>query len=88
MKDAIGELIGRRVSGRRLERGLTQEQLARLARISRQALGEIERGQVPAWTTIYLLAAVLRCEVMDLIPTYHQVRLVERARHLMAQEGS
>jgi transcriptional regulator with XRE-family HTH domain len=74
VKDAICELIGRHVASRRLERELTQEEVAKQAGISRQALSLIERGQAPRWETIYAIAEVLRCEVWDLIPTCKQVR--------------
>ena len=75
MKDAICELIGRHVAAQRLRRGMTQEEVAGLSGISRQALSEIERGQAPRWETIYAIATVLGCEVWDLIPTLKQVRI-------------
>jgi transcriptional regulator with XRE-family HTH domain len=83
VKDAITELIGRRCVARRLQRGLTQAQVAAKVGISHQALSEIERGnQAPKWETIYALSKALVCEVWDLIPTLNQVRLIERARAL------
>jgi len=74
VKLAIAKLIGRHVVARRIERGLTQEQVALKAGVSRQAISLIERGlQTPSWPTLYLVAAVLKCEVYDFLPTYKQV---------------
>jgi transcriptional regulator with XRE-family HTH domain len=76
VKEAICELIGRYVAARRLGEGLTQEEAASKAGVSRQALSEIERGtQAPRWETLYALAEVMRCEIWDLIPTVRQVKL-------------
>lgn len=78
MKEAICELIGRYVAARRLAVGLTQEEAATKAGVSRQALSEIERGtQAPRWETLYALAEGMRCEIWDLIPTVRQVRFRE-----------
>jgi transcriptional regulator with XRE-family HTH domain len=75
VKEAITALIGKHVAARRTERGKTQEEVAKLAGISRQALSEIERGtQAPRWETLYMLAQALRCEVFDLIPSLKQVQ--------------
>jgi len=80
VKEAIARLIGRHVFAKRTERKLTQEEVASRVGVSRQALSLIEVGkQAPRWETIYALAAVLRCEVFDLIPSHRQVvRLHEK----------
>jgi len=75
MKEAISRLIGTHVAARRTDRKQTQEEVAQLAGISRQALSEIERGtQAPRWETLYSLADVLCCDVWDLIPSLKQVQ--------------
>ena len=77
MREAIGTLIGRHVAAQRLQREKTQQQLAELVGVSRQAISEIERGQAPKWDTLYLIALALRCEPWDLIPTLKQVRTLQ-----------
>jgi transcriptional regulator with XRE-family HTH domain len=48
----------------RVERGLAQEEIARLARVSRQALGYLERGMTePRARTLARLATALQVEV-------------------------
>lgn len=70
----IARHIGAHITARRIERKLTQQQVATKAGISRQALSEMERGtQLPAWESIYRIAQVYRCEVFDLIPVVRQV---------------
>jgi transcriptional regulator with XRE-family HTH domain len=77
VKEAICQLIGRYVAARRLAVGLTQEEAATKAGVSRQALSMIERGaQAPRWDTLYMLAEVLRCEVFDLLPTLRQAKYI------------
>ena len=75
MREAISKLIGAHVAARRFELDMTQDDVAKLAGVSRQALSEIERGEAaPRWETIYALAGVLRCEVFDLLPTARHAR--------------
>jgi len=75
VKEAISRLIGTHVAARRTDRKLTQEEVAQLAGISRQALSEIERGtQAPRWETLYALAQALHCDAFDLIPSVKQVQ--------------
>lgn len=75
MKEAIADLIGKHVTAKRTARGMTQDEVAKLAGITRQTISMIERGtQTPGWDTLYVLAGILRCEVYDLLPTYKQVR--------------
>jgi len=55
------------VRERRLERGLTQEQLAALAGVSRQSIIAIERGRyVPSLPLALRLAAIFGCATDDL----------------------
>jgi transcriptional regulator with XRE-family HTH domain len=75
VKEAIAALIGKHVVARRTERGKTQQEIAELVGISRQALSMIERGtQAPRWDTLYAIAQALHCEAWDLIPSLKQVR--------------
>jgi transcriptional regulator with XRE-family HTH domain len=75
VKEAIAALIGKHVVARRTERGKTQQEIAELVGISRQALSMIERGaQAPRWDTLYRIAEALRCDAFDLIPSLKQVR--------------
>jgi DNA-binding XRE family transcriptional regulator len=88
MKAAIMELIGRLVATRRANAGHSQEYVSAKVGISRQSLSLIERGETaPRWETLYALSEVLRCEVFDLIPSYNQVRLIESARRVLAQDA-
>lgn len=71
----IARHIGAHIVARRIERKLTQQEVAKRADISRQALSEMERGtQLPAWESIYKIAQAMRIEVFDLIPAVKQVR--------------
>jgi transcriptional regulator with XRE-family HTH domain len=75
MKEAIAAMIGKHVTAKRQARGMTQEEIAKLAGITRQTISLIESGtQTPGWETVYILAGILRCEVYDLLPTVRQVR--------------
>lgn len=66
----------------RLDRGLTQAQLAERAGISRVAVGKVERGAVlPKTTTTALLARALRTSYGDLVLPVRPLRSVRfRAR--------
>ncbi len=56
-----------RVRERRLARGLTQEELAALAGVSRQSIIAIERGRyVPSLPLALRLAAIFGCATDDL----------------------
>jgi transcriptional regulator with XRE-family HTH domain len=75
MREAITDLIGKRVLARRTERELTQEQLAQLTGLTRQTISLIERGVVaPGWETLYTIAAILKCDVEELVPSLRQVQ--------------
>ena len=80
MKNVIADLIGKHVFARRMELGLSQEEVAHLVGISRQALSAIERGvNPPHWPTLYGVAGVLHCDVFDLLPSYNQVKRLHEA---------
>ncbi len=69
MKETIVNLV----KERRAERGLTQEELARLAGVSRQSLISIERGRyVPSLPLALRLARIFDC------PTDALFRLEEK----------
>ena len=57
--------IGAKIKARRKEKGLTQEQLAEIAGLSRVTLGKLERGQVGTITlkTIDIILDVLGYEI-------------------------
>lgn len=61
------EALGRAVRELRLERGLTQRQLARAADMNETWLSHIEAGRPnPAWGTVVRIAAALDVPVSEL----------------------
>ena len=72
---AIASLIGRHVTARRMAKGLTQQDVADKAGVSRQLISFIELGTAcPSLTTLYVVADALGVEAFDLIPARRQVR--------------
>lgn len=60
--------IGATVAQVRAEKGLTQEQLATLAKTSQSAISQIEKGErTPSFATIRQLATALEVSVADLL---------------------
>jgi transcriptional regulator with XRE-family HTH domain len=60
--------LGRRISGLREKRGLSQTQLADLAQIGRAHLSQIENGAVaPRIDTLYVLAEALETTLSELL---------------------
>jgi transcriptional regulator with XRE-family HTH domain len=60
---------GARVRARRLLLGLTQEQAAAAARISQEALSQVELGKRPGSPDLRAkIAAALHCQVTELWP--------------------
>lgn len=60
--------LGRRISGLREKRGLSQTQLADLAQIGRAHLSQIENGAVAARIdTLYALAEALEMTLSELL---------------------
>ncbi len=65
---AGGNYIAANIARLRLDRQLTQEELARKAGLSRMALGNIERGTVvPRARTLTALGKALRVPIRDLV---------------------
>jgi transcriptional regulator with XRE-family HTH domain len=65
---AEGALFGARLREMRIERGLTQPDLAGRVGTSASNISDLERGiKVPTLTTIARLANALHCKVIDLI---------------------
>jgi tetratricopeptide (TPR) repeat protein len=82
-----GDSLGDRVRGLRLERGLTQEELAG-SRFSKEYLSQIERGvSKPTRTTITWLADRLGADVSYLeTGVGGELELVERAEELLERQ--
>ena len=81
-----GELLNT-VAAHRVERGLTQEQLARAAGVSRQTIGAIEKGDYNPSTVLALrLAHLLVSSVEQLfsLPTSAATELGQRQAKLHA----
>lgn len=57
-----------RVKEARLEKGLSQEELSKIAGISRQTISDLESGEIVNTTTSTLtkLAKALECDVTDI----------------------
>lgn len=67
MRDEILRLFGERLRELRNERGLTQEQLAELAGVDRNYIGQIERGERNvALVNIVTIAQALKVQPADL----------------------
>lgn len=63
-----GALFGARLREMRIERGLTQPDLAGLVGTSASNISDLERGiKVPTLTTIARLANALSCNVTELV---------------------
>ncbi|MBV8543190.1 MAG: helix-turn-helix transcriptional regulator [Acidobacteria bacterium] len=63
-----GELFGARLREVRIERGLTQPEVANRVGTSASNISDLERGiKVPTLTTVARLAAALECNVSELI---------------------
>jgi len=63
-----GALFGARLREMRIERGLTQPDLARHVGTSASNISDLERGiKVPTLTTIARLANALACNVTELV---------------------
>jgi transcriptional regulator with XRE-family HTH domain len=76
-----GVLFGQRLREIRHRRGVSQDQLALTAHMSKAYISNMEHGlKVPSLTTILRLAVALNCKVMDLIGAYDKTdirRLIE-----------
>jgi DNA-binding XRE family transcriptional regulator len=64
----IGNRIGKRVKAFRKQRGLTQDQLAKMAKVKRPNISRLETGKhVPGIILIQRLADCLQVKISDLI---------------------
>ena len=65
---SLEKAFGRRLQGKRLERGLSQEELAHRSGLHRTYISQLERGlKSPSLATIYALASVLEEDAGSLI---------------------
>lgn len=68
MKDVLSK-FGDTVRKRRVEVGLSQDQLAKVADMDRSYVGRIDRGEVNiSLEKLYQLAEALQCHPRDLLP--------------------
>lgn len=69
MNKRILKNIGKIIKGLRKDKGLSQEKLAELCYMSRNAIGSIERGEVNVPVlTLYKIAEALKIEPYELLP--------------------
>ena len=62
--------VGRLITEKRVESGMTQEAFALLAKVDRSYMGRVERGKANISNELlYRLAFVLNCEVYELLPS-------------------
>ena len=77
--------LGAQLKRRRIEQGLTQEQLAEAADISTAFYGHIERGtRKLSVDTLYKLTKALQCPADDLLGTGYATRKTASALELLA----
>jgi transcriptional regulator with XRE-family HTH domain len=74
MREAIGKFIGAQVAAHRHAMRWSQANLAEKVGVSRQAVAQIESGQLPAFETLYSLAAAFNLEPGELLPLRRQVK--------------
>lgn len=68
-QDAFYSALGQRIRERRIERGITQSQLAQLLSLSRTSVTNIESGRQKLLVhTLIQIASVLNMEVSTLLP--------------------
>ena len=67
-------VIGEIIRARRIDKGLTQGKLARIAGVSRVAIGNYERGtRQPTALVAWRIADALDCEIGDIVPGARQI---------------
>jgi XRE family aerobic/anaerobic benzoate catabolism transcriptional regulator len=72
-QEALQVAVGARIVRLRKERRVTQEQLAAVAQMSRNALSDIELGKADIrLSTIRRIAEALKCTLAELMPDYPQ----------------
>lgn len=83
----LAELIGRAIGKRRLDSGLTQEQVAEHLGIGNEAVSRMERGLVvPTVIRLMELADIFGCDAADLL-TEASSRTSDQAKHLNEMLG-
>lgn len=86
--DRLTTVFGRRLRTLRKSRGLTQEQLGRLAKIDYKHIGGIERGEhAPSFDAIEKLVKVLQVEYQQLFGPDATVsgRIEDNLDHLLGE---
>lgn len=67
-EQALAEAVGRAIAYRRVEAGLTQEQVAEQLSLGREAVARVERGTaVPTVVRLVELAELFGCRTEDLL---------------------
>ena len=78
--------IGKKIKELRVAKGLTQEQLAELAGVSLQHIGEIERGQGnPTLNSLVKLSDALDISLSELFENSEQYKSEKEMRDLLHQ---
>ena len=73
--EALKRTLGELVRTRRLEIGLSQEDLGFECGLHRTYIGSIERGETNlSLENMAVLAIALRCEIVDFIPNLKNIR--------------
>jgi len=76
-----GALFGARLREMRIERGLTQPQVAARVGTSASNISDLERGiKVPTLTTVARLADALDCSVSELVEVLDRPRVVRNKK--------
>lgn len=88
--DPVAEVFGKRVRGARRARGLTQEQLAKAARMDPKHVGAIERGEkTSSFEAVGKLATALGVEYYQLfLPENRPQASVEREINALLRDES
>lgn len=82
--EAVENAIGSRIRSRRIQLGLTQEEVAGLAGIDRKHIGSIETGKAePGTSTLFKIASALRIPASELVEGLVWVRNEHGVGHLM-----
>lgn len=64
----VNKEFGLKIKIERIRRGITQDELAYNAKINRNTLGNIERGEnSPSFSTIYMIAKALNIKLKNLM---------------------
>jgi transcriptional regulator with XRE-family HTH domain len=86
--EAMARVFGRRVKAYRRRRGLTQEELGRIAEIDYKYVGNIERGEkAPSFEAAERLARALKVEYHELfLPDRLSLGQTEQSTRLILKE--